>query len=128
MREIRAAGERGLRERASYQRRIAMTVLARAARRAGEGMAGQGAAAGRRAAGLERAALTSLERRRRTLERTALTLRAHEPERVLERGYALAETTGGEPVTSAAAARQRGATAPALQRRPDRRRRVEDDE
>jgi exodeoxyribonuclease VII large subunit len=104
-REIRAAGERGLRERASYQRRIAMTVLARAARRVGEGMAGQGAAAGRRAEGLERAALTSLERRRRTLERTALTLRAHEPERVLERGYALAETTAGEPVTSAATAR-----------------------
>ena len=34
-----------------------------------------------------------------------MTLRAHDPERTLERGYALAETTGGEPVTSAAAAR-----------------------
>ena len=105
-REIRAAGERGLRERDSYQRRIAMTVLARAGRRAAEGMAGQAAAAGRRASGLERAALTSLERRRRVLERNVVTLRAHEPERVLERGYALAETTGGEPVTSAAAARK----------------------
>jgi exodeoxyribonuclease VII large subunit len=34
-----------------------------------------------------------------------MTLRAHEPERTLERGYALAEDAGGEPVTSAAAAR-----------------------
>ena len=34
-----------------------------------------------------------------------MTLRAHDPERTLERGYALAETAAGEPVTSAAAAR-----------------------
>ncbi len=30
-----------------------------------------------------------------------MTLRAHDPERTLERGYALAETDAGEPVTSA---------------------------
>jgi exodeoxyribonuclease VII large subunit len=105
-REIRAAGERGLRERASYQRRIAMTVLGRAARRAGEGFAAEKGIGGRRAAGLERAAAGAIDRRRRALERTSMTLRAHEPERVLERGYALAETSGGEPISSAAAARQ----------------------
>ncbi len=30
-----------------------------------------------------------------------MTLRAHDPERTLERGYALAETADGEPVSSA---------------------------
>jgi len=33
-----------------------------------------------------------------------VTLRAHEPERTLERGYALVEGETGEPVTNAAAA------------------------
>ena len=33
-----------------------------------------------------------------------MTLRAHDPERTLERGYALAETASGEPVSSADAA------------------------
>jgi exodeoxyribonuclease VII large subunit len=34
-----------------------------------------------------------------------VALRAHDPERTLERGYALAEGPGGEPVTSAEEAR-----------------------
>ena len=38
----------------------------------------------------------------------AVALRAHDPERTLERGYALAETADGEPVTSAAAAAAAG--------------------
>jgi exodeoxyribonuclease VII large subunit len=38
-----------------------------------------------------------------------MTLRAHDPERTLERGYALAETGEGEPVTSAGAAVAAGA-------------------
>ena len=83
-REIRAASERGLAERRGFQRRLATVVLARAARRA----------AGPEAAG-----------RREALRRADVALRAHEPERTLERGYALAETPGGEPLTSAAAAR-----------------------
>jgi exodeoxyribonuclease VII large subunit len=33
-----------------------------------------------------------------------VSLRAHDPERTLERGYALAETAAGKPVTSADAA------------------------
>jgi len=83
-REIRAASERGLAERRGFQRRLATVVLARAARRA---------------AGAE------ADSRREALHRAAVALRAHEPERTLERGYALAETTDGEPLTSAAAAR-----------------------
>lgn len=83
-REIRAASERGLAERRSYQRRIALVVLARAVRRA---------------AGAE------ADSRREALHRAEVALRAHEPERTLERGYVLAETPAGEPVTGVAAAR-----------------------
>jgi exodeoxyribonuclease VII large subunit len=67
IREIRAASERGLAERAASQRRIGTVVLERAA-----------------------------------LQRVLVTLRAHEPERTLERGYALVEGEGGEPLGSAA--------------------------
>ena len=83
-REIRAAAERGLAERRAFQRRLATVVLARAARRA---------------AGAE------ADSSREALHRAAVALRAHEPERTLERGYALAEAPDGEPLTSAAAAR-----------------------
>ena len=83
IREIRAAAERGVAERASFQRRIGTVVLERARRRA------LGA---------------DMERRREALKRAAVALRAHEPERTLERGYALVEDEGGEPLTSAAEA------------------------
>ena len=83
-REIRAASERGLAGRRAFQRRLATVVLARAARRA---------------AGAE------ADSSREALHRAAVALRAHEPERTLERGYALAEAPDGEPLTSAAAAR-----------------------
>lgn len=82
-REIRAASERGIAVRLDFQRRLAGVVLERAARRA---------------AGAE------MERRRTALHRAEVALRAHEPERTLERGYALVEDDGGEPVTDAAAA------------------------
>ncbi|HEX6781461.1 MAG TPA: exodeoxyribonuclease VII large subunit [Solirubrobacterales bacterium] len=83
IREIRAAAERGLAERAASQRRIGTVVLERARRRA------IGA---------------DMDRRRAALHRAAVALRAHEPERTLERGYALVEGEGGEPLTSAAEA------------------------
>jgi exodeoxyribonuclease VII large subunit len=82
-REIRAASERGLAERLSFQRRIALVVLGRAARRA---------------AGAE------ADSRREGLRRAEVAFRAHDPQRTLERGYALAEDAAGEPVTSTAAA------------------------
>jgi exodeoxyribonuclease VII large subunit len=82
-REMRAASERGIAERASFQRRIAMVVLSRVQRRA---------------VGAE------LDSRREGLRRAQVALRAHEPERTLERGYVLAEDPEGEPVTSAEAA------------------------
>ena len=83
-REIRAAAERGVFERLAYQHRLALVVLERARRRA------VGA---------------DMQRRRDALHRAAVALRAHEPQRTLERGYALAETFDGEPVTSAEEAR-----------------------
>lgn len=82
-REIRAASERGVTERLGFQRRLATVVLERARRRA------EGA---------------EMERRRTALHRAAVALRAHEPERTLERGYALVEDREGEPVTDTAGA------------------------
>jgi len=46
------------------------------------------------------------ERRPRELERLALTLAAHDPQRTLERGYALVQSTDGEPLPTAARARE----------------------
>jgi len=56
------------------------------------------------AAALDRAATAARDRRRRDLDRLAVALAAHDPQRTLERGYALVEGADGEPVTSAAAA------------------------
>jgi exodeoxyribonuclease VII large subunit len=109
IREIRAASERGLAERTGFQRRIATVVLGRARQRAVERAAAGRAEERRRGAAIERSAERAVQRRRQVLERIALTLRAHDPERTLERGYALAESTAGEPVTSAAAAAAAGA-------------------
>jgi exodeoxyribonuclease VII large subunit len=47
-------------------------------------------------------------RRPRELERLALALAGHDPQRTLERGYALAQTREGRPLSSAQAARERG--------------------
>src|SRR4051794_20568403 len=82
-RELRASGRRGV---ASAGRHTATTalVLERKARAA---------------AGAERV------QRARDLERLTLALAAHEPQRTLERGYALVEDPAGEPGTPAAGAR-----------------------
>ena len=57
----------------------------------------------RRAAALERNGQLGRARARQ-LETLALALAAHDPQRTLERGYALVEAADGSPVTSAAAA------------------------
>jgi exodeoxyribonuclease VII large subunit len=48
------------------------------------------------------------ERRPRELERLAMALAGHDPQRTLERGYALATSRDGSPLSSAAAARNAG--------------------
>jgi exodeoxyribonuclease VII large subunit len=58
------------------------------------------------AGALARTSAAAAASRRRDLERLALALAAHDPERTLERGYALVEDPVGAPVTSAAAARE----------------------
>ncbi len=53
------------------------------------------------------ASLLDCRRRRpHELERLMLALAAHDPQRTLERGYALVESPAGEPLTTAARARQ----------------------
>ncbi len=52
------------------------------------------------------ALLDCRQRQPRELERLALALAAHDPQRTLERGYALVESPGGEPLASAAQARE----------------------
>jgi exodeoxyribonuclease VII large subunit len=80
-------------------------VLDRARRRGVERAEAARALERRRGAAIERSAERALQRRREALRKAAVTLRAHDPERTLERGYALAETMAGDPVTSADAAR-----------------------
>src|ERR1700710_2551688 len=104
IREIRASSERGLAARAGFQRRIASVVLDRARRRGIERATAAVVGERRRGAAVERSAERALRRRREALNRIAVTLRAHDPERTLERGYALVETAAGEPVGSAGAA------------------------
>jgi exodeoxyribonuclease VII large subunit len=53
----------------------------------------------------EAALLDCRQRQPRELQRLALALEAHDPQRTLERGYALVESANGEPLTSAARAR-----------------------
>jgi len=84
-------------------------VLERARRRAAERAEAALAAERRRGAAIEASAARALRRRREALKKAAVALRAHDPERTLERGYALAETAAGEPVTGAAAALAAGA-------------------
>ena len=66
----------------------------------------------RRALVLERkasaAARECRERGPRELERLALALGGHDPQRTLERGYALVQTRAGEPIATAQHARRAG--------------------
>jgi exodeoxyribonuclease VII large subunit len=59
---------------------------------------------------LQRKADSSLldcrRRRPRELERLALALAGHDPQRTLERGYVLVQSAGGDPLASAAQARE----------------------
>jgi exodeoxyribonuclease VII large subunit len=61
---------------------------------------------------LERTAARAAEgdraRRGRELERLALALAAHDPQRTMARGYALVQNHEGDPLGSAAAAREAG--------------------
>jgi exodeoxyribonuclease VII large subunit len=105
LRELRASARRGLGERRSLSarqllvlgRKGQLAVLERA--RAHDGLV---LAAGE----LRRAGAGAAGARTRDLQRLAMALEAHAPERTLARGYALVEDRAGDPLTSAAAARR----------------------
>jgi exodeoxyribonuclease VII large subunit len=86
VRELRAAGRRAVSERRKLAD-VHLLVLRR---------------------GRERSLGSDAPARRRELERLALALAAHDPERTLQRGYALVEDRLGELVTSATGARRAG--------------------
>jgi exodeoxyribonuclease VII large subunit len=56
----------------------------------------------------DRARSFEAAKRARDLEQLALALAAHDPERTLKRGFALVEDRAGEPLSSAAGAREAG--------------------
>ena len=107
-RELRAAAGRGRATRLDYQRRIAAAVMGRKAEAARVDAARQAAGLTARAAALDRAARGMSERRAAWLARSGAALRGHDPERTLERGYALALDGAGEPLTEPGAVRQAG--------------------
>jgi exodeoxyribonuclease VII large subunit len=108
LRELRASARRGRAERAraTAGRAIALERRADAAGAARARGAGRATADG---AAVQRAAASALARRGTDLERLAIALAAHDPQRTLERGYALVEDPAGAPITSAAAAREHAA-------------------
>jgi exodeoxyribonuclease VII large subunit len=104
LRELRAATRRAVAdgERTTRSRAVALARRGSAAAVASERSARRARA---EAVALERASTAGVERRRRELDRMLATLAAHDPQRTLERGYALLEDPSGEPVTSAETAR-----------------------
>jgi exodeoxyribonuclease VII large subunit len=105
-REMRAASRRGLALRLDHQRRMAAQDLDRK-----RDAALAAAVSGRerlnaRAAALVRAADALEARRREALRSHAAAVRGHDPERALERGYAIALDPAGRPLSSAAAVRE----------------------
>ena len=104
LREVRASAARGVALRSGALLRSA-AVLARKGD-ASAGLVARGAARSRAdSAAFSARADAARARRLQELERLALALAAHDPQRTLERGYALVEGPDGEPVTSAATAR-----------------------
>lgn len=105
-REVRASAERGVSQRSraveSAAGRHLIPVAARAARTVEAALAGNATLPGRLAAAAER----NLGSRRDRVAAGRLALRAHDPQRTLERGYARVEDRSGEPVVDPAAARK----------------------
>jgi exodeoxyribonuclease VII large subunit len=110
LRELRASARRGVAE-GTQRTRTAAVVLGRQAGRGGAQLDRATTSLTDHATRLDRTAATAATRRRQDLERLALALTAHDPERTLERGYALVRDADGELVTGADAARDAGSVA-----------------
>jgi exodeoxyribonuclease VII large subunit len=107
-RELRATARRGVGAQVAWQERVAAVVLARKRDAALASSAGEGARLSARTARLERAAAVLAERRSAALAKHTAALFAHDPERTVERGYALLLDESGEPLPSADAVRAAG--------------------
>jgi exodeoxyribonuclease VII large subunit len=107
-REIRAASGRGIVLRGDWQRRIAGAVFERKVDAATREVGRERASLPRRAAEIERAAARIAELRARALRAQRVTLDAHDPQRTLERGYALVTGRDGDPLATAGAVREAG--------------------
>jgi exodeoxyribonuclease VII large subunit len=105
LRELRAGARRGV---AGEERRLGASAraLERKAAATAFGLARGTTRAHSDAAALDRSSQAARARRAETLERLRLALDAHDPERTLERGYALVEDAAGALLTSADAARR----------------------
>jgi exodeoxyribonuclease VII large subunit len=103
LRELRAAARRGLGEQRAHTARTLLVLRRKAAATELARERGAGETAGR-AVALRRAGDGLAARRGLDLERLRLALDAHDPERALERGYALVEDDAGGLITSAEAA------------------------
>ena len=107
-RELRAATSRGRSMRLEFQRRIARTVMRRKAEAEERRIAAERRALVGRTGSLADSAERAGERRATAVAAFAAALRAHDPERTLECGYALALDARGEPLTDPLAVRRAG--------------------
>lgn len=107
-RETRASAERGLKVRAETTNRNLNLALIPAAARASRDL--EIKSQGNLSLPAELAARVSrrLESGSRKLKSEQVALRAHDPQRTLERGYARVEDRSGEPVVNAPGARKAG--------------------
>ncbi len=107
-REVRASAERGIRVRSELTAQTLERGLTPASRRAAQ----QVAARQNRNSALPGELLAQVSRRleagERKLRAERVALRAHDPQRTLERGYARVEDRAGEPVVNATGARRAG--------------------
>jgi exodeoxyribonuclease VII large subunit len=106
-REIRAASARGLDLRDDRMKRF-LTVLERKLGATSVAVDRHRLDLRREAESLDRAVDRLGERRLETLARLTAALNAHDPQRTLERGYALALGPDGEPLANAEAVRAAG--------------------
>jgi len=107
-RELRAASRRGLAAREEFQRRIAANVIGRKRAAAAAAASAEATLLRARSARLAAAADEFGRRREAALRAQERALRAHDPERTLERGYAIAFDKHGEPLGTPGAVREAG--------------------
>jgi exodeoxyribonuclease VII large subunit len=108
LRELRASARRRVEDEVGLAQRSVLVLRRKAALAEAERARGATVLPGD-GARMSRAAEAGVARRRRTLDRLVLALGAHDPERTLERGYALVERPGdGEVLTTADSARAAG--------------------